>query len=85
MTARGLIRGRPAAWDGAAWRWADTNGLAPGWGGTERPCPACGLTADENGPDPCLGWIEGLISACCGHEVEDAYQAWCADGQDADG
>lgn len=34
----------------------------------ERPCPACKLTADSyDSPDPCLGIIEGVSNACCGH------------------
>jgi len=33
----------------------------------ERPCPGCGLDADYDGPDPCLGWLPGVLGACCGH------------------
>lgn len=34
----------------------------------ERPCTACGLTAEDGyGPDPCLGWLDGVDGACCGH------------------
>ena len=44
----------------------------------ERGCLACGLisgaTYDE--PDACLGFIDGVGGACCGHgNVEDAHVA----------
>src|SRR5262249_20350644 len=39
--------------------------------GIERPCVACGLTATPDGPDPCLGMLPGVVSACCGHGVEE--------------
>jgi hypothetical protein len=36
--------------------------------GEERPCPRCGLVAgDADAPDPCLGLLEGVRYACCGH------------------
>lgn len=70
MTVTARIRGRDVRWDGEAYRWADTGDLAAGWGGMERPCPACGLTADSGEPDPCLGWLPDCESACCGHGSE---------------
>ena len=34
-------------------------------------CPSCQQTPDGSdnwgGPDPCLGMLPGVISACCGH------------------
>jgi hypothetical protein len=41
--------------------------------GLERPCVSCGLTAAPDGPDPCLGTLPGVVSACCGHGVEEPY------------
>lgn len=32
-----------------------------------RTCVECSLPHTKNGPDPCLGWIEGMRSVCCGH------------------
>lgn len=50
------------------WRYTDTGEPIPGWGGEERACPGCGLTADgPDDPDPCLGRLPGVRSACCGH------------------
>lgn len=68
MTAdpRSFVRGHAVYWDGLAWRYQD--GLpAPSYGGEERPCNHCGEVAELGGPDPCLGWLPGVVSACCGH------------------
>jgi N6-adenosine-specific RNA methylase IME4 len=68
MTTTAQMRGHPVYWDGAVWRYADDGSLAPASGGAERPCTACGRTAQgDYGPDPCLGCIEGSTGACCGH------------------
>ena len=32
-----------------------------------RQCETCGLVYGESTHDPCLGYIEGVTSACCGH------------------
>jgi hypothetical protein len=71
MSSRSHIRGWPVHWDGVAWRHDDDGSLAPGWGGDERPCPSCGAVAE--GPDPCLGMLPGVVSACCGHGVHESY------------
>jgi hypothetical protein len=36
----------------------------------ERPCLKCGRMPTPEGYDTCLGYIDGVISACCGHGVE---------------
>ena len=40
----------------------------------ERPCVRCGEMPTEDGHDACLGHIEGLSNACCGHGVQQPYQ-----------
>lgn len=70
MTVTAQMRGHPVVWDqtAAVWRWADDGTLAPASGGKERPCAACGRTAESGyGPDPCLGWVPDVSGACCGH------------------
>jgi len=69
-------RGHPIAYDAASrtWKYADTGEVTPRDRGAERPCVKCGLTAEPGGPDPCLGWLPGVASACCGHGVGDAYR-----------
>src|SRR5712691_5827769 len=39
----------------------------------ERPCVHCGLLAEPDGPDPCLGMLPGVMAACCGHDVDEPY------------
>ena len=41
-----------------------------------RPCPKCHLKPTMFGYDACLGEIQGAISVCCGHGVEDGYIIW---------
>lgn len=36
-----------------------------------RPCARCGREVAFNAPDPCIGNIPLVNSACCGHGVED--------------
>ncbi len=43
----------------------------------QRTCDKCGETVVEGQPDPCIGYIEGVSAACCGHgKDEDAYVAF---------
>jgi hypothetical protein len=35
-----------------------------------RVCAHCGLGYGDSLHDPCLGYLEGVGSACCGHGVE---------------
>ena len=74
MTARSHMRGHPVEWSdqGWCWVWSDTKEPTP-MRGPERPCVLCGLTPDHGGPDPCLGFIQGASSACCGHGIDAGY------------
>ena len=36
----------------------------------QRPCKRCGKTGEY---DSCLGKLDGVVSACCGHGVEDGW------------
>lgn len=61
--------------DQGNWRFCDTDELtAETWG--KRPCGHCGLYGNSNDglPDPCLGQLPGVTSACCGHgDPSQAY------------
>ncbi|APM39418.1 hypothetical protein [Clostridium kluyveri] len=46
----------------------------------ERPCIRCGSMPTREGYDACLGHIEGAISACCGHGVEEGYVKYESEG-----
>lgn len=43
----------------------------PGW-----TCPTCKLVRPENGHDPCLGELPGVLNACCGHGGIGAYEGY---------
>jgi hypothetical protein len=38
-----------------------------------RPCAKCGKLPTKEGHDACLGTLPGVIDACCGHGVREAY------------
>ncbi len=71
MTIKAYQRGHAVHFDemDQAWRYADTNELCDGM----RPCVRCGKSPTKEGYDACLGHIEGVRSACCGHGVEKSY------------
>lgn len=48
--------------DGINWHYEDGQPY-----GEDRPCASCGILAGSDEPDPCLGWLEGVDFACCGH------------------
>ncbi len=52
--------------DGKTWKYVDTGEPVS----SERPCARCGRKP-INGEDACLGHIEGVISACCGHGMSN--------------
>ena len=37
----------------------------------DRDCVACGACVKSDEPDPCLGWLDGVDYACCGHGDPD--------------
>jgi|GEM_PF-987622 len=39
-----------------------------------RPCGHCGRPQTKEGHDGCLGTLEGVMNACCGHgSIDEAY------------
>lgn len=62
-------RGHKIYFDGIFWRYIDTNEVH----NKKRACARCGHCPTEEGFDYCLGKIEGAVSACCGHGVEEPY------------
>ena len=68
-------RGHKIFFGNKKWRYMDNiEPLDP-----KRPCKKCGLEPIElkskmgDNVDACLGVLEGVKSACCGHGVEDGY------------
>ena len=49
------------------WCYQDTGEIV---NDNERDCVRCNKPPTEEGYDACLGYIEGVTSACCGHGVE---------------
>lgn len=62
-------RGHKVYFDGNDWRYVDNNEII----NDMRPCKRCGKMPTEEGHDACLGNINGVKSACCGHGVEEPY------------
>ncbi len=38
-----------------------------------RTCDLCGEAIQDDSPDPCIGFLDGVEGACCGHGGPDAY------------
>ena len=67
-------RGHLILWDNFGQRWifaSDSSEIAK-----ERPCVKCGRMPTPEGYDACLGYVPGVISACCGHGVSDPILLW---------
>ena len=69
MSAKAYSRGWEIYFDGTKWRYSDNNKIVD----DSRPCKRCGRMPTKEGYDACLGFIEGVKSACCGHGVEESY------------
>lgn len=69
ITITSHSRGWDIYFDGEDWRYSDNNQIYD----DSRPCKRCGRMPSKEGYDACLGHIDGVKSACCGHGVEDSY------------
>lgn len=56
-------RGHKIYYDDSVWRYCDNNLPLD----DNRPCKKCGMPPTKEGYDYCLGYIESVNSACCGH------------------
>ena len=66
---RSFSRGHKIIFISSEWVYEDTrNKIDP-----MRPCKRCGKAPFKTGEDACLGHINGVSSACCGHGVESPY------------
>lgn len=63
----------------STWNYSDDNSICTKYDKkgnsiiTERPCKKCGKEPTKEGYDNCLGYLDGVVSACCGHGVEKPY------------
>ena len=74
MAVTGTIFGHDVLYTGDHWCWRDT-GL-PVEPIVKRSCPQCGAVPTPEGYDPCIGYVEGAVSVCCGHGSEQGYIVW---------
>jgi len=70
MSAISHCRGHIIYYDGHEWRYKDNNNLLIN---ENRPCVRCGKYPTPEGYDACLGHINGIESACCGHGFEKQF------------
>ena len=63
-------RGHRIIFDVWQWVYADTKETIS----EERPCVRCKEMPTEEGDDVCLGHIDGVTEACCGHGVTEAFR-----------
>ena len=69
MTVTAYSRGQQVFYTNDKWRYADDTPMDK----HRNPCVRCGKSPTPEGYDACLGYIPGVISACCGHGVETPY------------
>ncbi len=69
MAARSYARGWLIIWLDGQWVYDDTKEPID----EERDCKQCGCPATPEGHDACLGTLEGVQAACCGHGVEPGF------------
>lgn len=58
-------KGHEIYYDSTNWRYSDDNTVYD----DSRTCKRCGRAPTKEGYDACLGYLEGVTSACCGHGV----------------
>jgi hypothetical protein len=69
MTARSYSRGHQIEHVDGRWQYAD-NGQSVD---VVRPCARCRRMPTAEGYDACLGHLDGVTSACCGHGTERKF------------
>ena len=70
MTAKSYNRGWSIEYRKGQWIDIDTNKPM----NNERKCKRCGRKPTAEGYDACLRHIPNVVSACCGHGVEEGYR-----------
>lgn len=64
------IRGNKIQYKHGQWQYMDGVPIYK----EERHCTRCGKPPNKDGSDACLGKIDGVSHACCGHGVEEPYK-----------
>lgn len=71
------LRGHPIEWNGTEYVFSDTKeSTIQTW--KNRPCGYCGRHNTPEGHDGCLGTLQEVMNACCGHgSIGECYvQYW---------
>ncbi len=68
MTVRSHSRGWPIEWLEKRWVYSDSRKPI-----VTRPCRRCGQPPTPEGHDACLGHLPNVVSACCGHGIEEPF------------
>lgn len=70
-TVHSVYFGYPVYYDPLwqVWRYEDTKQRIS----VKRPCPHCGEYQTVEGYDPCIGYVPGAVSVCCGHGREPLH------------
>jgi len=66
---RAYARGNEIYFNKNQWRYIEDDTILD----DSKPCVRCGKTPTKDGYDACLGYIDNVISACCGHGKESPY------------
>ena len=65
MSVHSFLRGHPIEYVNNQWLYSDTKKPAD----DSRACTRCGRHPTPEGHDACLGKLEGVTAACCGHGI----------------
>jgi len=70
LSAKSLYRGHVINCKNSEWFYDNGQPVA----GVDKPCGHCGKENTAEGHDGCLGTLNGVMNACCGHgRIADAY------------
>lgn len=79
MTFYGHWRGHPIFSEGEDWKFCDTKErVADIWESTS--CAHCGGLPTQEGYDPCIANLPGVMNACCGHGDRNSAYIQFEDG-----
>lgn len=70
MTMKSYSRGHRIIFTNNNWVWEDNKESIK----NEKSCKKCNKMPTKEGYDACLGKIEGVTSACCGHGIGEPHR-----------
>ena len=74
MTVKSHYRGNEIIYSQDKKMWYFTSNNSPVPDNKDMPCGRCGEPMTKEGHDNCLGELDGLANACCGHgDTSQAY------------